>query len=276
MISSSSKIIIIRSKKNQNEYDLTDYWKTHTEKISVTFASDSVTLTGESGFYFPQPANSLNRVGHFMAKLPINISFWTYTFFRSIFNRHYDFLTTYSKAYDAIRKHDSLLRWHPSQDQTNWKELKNTVLNFQSFRAMKKIWPCSRTHILDDASIKSYFYLQLIENKIESLTKALVCEIGPGTGNLTSLFYHHFKSKLFLVDLPRTFFFSFAHLSQSCPTAKIALPHLVEDQNFEPWNYDIIMLTPPTNGTNPRQNNGLGRKHTFNAGNERRNNKILF
>jgi len=233
--------------KKSNELDLTDYWKTHTEKISIAFESDAVTLTGESGFYFPKPANNLNRLRHFMAQLPISISYWVYTFFRSVFNRHYDFLTSYPKAYDFIRKHDPLLRWHPSQNRTCWRELTSTgrsILDFKKYRDMKKNWHSSSTHILDPASIKSYFYLQVIENKIETLTNAFVCEIGSGTGNMASLFYHHFKSKLFLIDLPKTFFFSFAHLSESCPTARIALPHEVARQNFAPENYDIIMLTP--------------------------------
>ncbi len=76
------------------------------------------------------------------------------------------------------------------------------------------------------------------------LKNATVCEIGPGTGNMAQLFYHHFNNKLFLVDLPRTFLFSFAFLAQSCPTAKIALPNEVADKNFNPESYDIIMLTP--------------------------------
>jgi hypothetical protein len=106
----------------------------------------------------------------------------------------------------------------------NWKEIQNSVLDFKTFQGMKKKWPGSKTHILADTTIKSYFYLQLIEDKIPSLKNATVCEIGPGTGNMASLFYHHFNNKLFLVDLPRTFLFSFAFLAQSCPTAKIALP----------------------------------------------------
>ena len=79
---------------------------------------------------------------------------------------------------------------------------------------------------------------------MRDLKNSTVCEIGPGTGNMASLFYHHFNNKLFLVDLPRTFLFSFAFLAQTCPTAKIALPNEVADKNFNPEGYDIIMLTP--------------------------------
>ncbi len=149
---------------------------------------------------------------------------WIFIFFRKLFNRPYEFLTSYPKAYDSVRNHDPILSWNPAHKRVNWKEIQNSVLDFKTFQGMKKKWPGSKTHILTDTTIKSYFYLQLIEDKIPSLKNATVCEIGPGTGNMASLFYHHFNNKLFLVDLPRTFLFSFAFLAQSCPTAKIALP----------------------------------------------------
>jgi len=235
--------------KKSNELDLTDYWKTHTEKISIAFESDAVTLTGESGFYFPKPANNLNRLRHFMAQLPINLSFWNYIFFRKLFNRPYDFLTSYAEAYNRIRKHDPVLRWDPSQNRTNWKELQNKTLNFNTIPGMKKKWPASKTHILSDTTIKSYFYLQLIENEFSNLKNSTVCEIGAGTGNMASLFFHHFNNKIFLIDLPKTLFLSFAYLAQTCPNARIALPNEIEEGGFNSESYDIIMLTPQQTST---------------------------
>ena len=126
----------------------------------------------------------------------------------------------------------------------NWDKLQNAVLDFKTSRDMKKKYPASKTHTLDDTTIKSYFYLQLIENIVSSLKNCTVCEIGPGTGNMASLLYHHFNTKLFLVDLPMTFFFSSAFLMQFCPAAKIALPHETAGINFDPEGYDIIMMTP--------------------------------
>jgi hypothetical protein len=170
--------------------------------------------------------------------MPINLSYWIFIFFRKLFNRHYDFLASYPRAYDLIFRSDPVL------GRKSELQLYNSALDFKTFQGMKKKWPDSKTHILTDATIKSYFYLQLIEDKMPGLKNATVCEIGPGTGNMAQLFYHHFNNKLFLVDLPRTFFFSFTFLAQSYPTARIALPNEVADKNFDPQNYDIIMLTP--------------------------------
>ena len=51
-----------------------------------------------------------------------------------------------------------------------------------------------KPHISSDTTIKSYFYLQLIENKILDLKNTTVCEIGTGTETTASLFYNHFKN----------------------------------------------------------------------------------
>jgi putative sugar O-methyltransferase len=116
---------------------------------------------------------------------------------------------------------------------------------------MKKKWPTSKTQILSDETIKHYFHLQLIEGTMQKLHGSTVCEIGPGTGNLASLFYYHFKTKLFLVDLPKTLLFSYSYLSQTFPDAKILLPNEVESGNFELSEYDIVMLTPDQISTIP-------------------------
>ena len=230
--------------KKQTDLKLTDYWELHLNKIAIEFEKGSITLTGESGFYFPKNANCYTLLRHYTSLLPINLSYWIFIFFRKLLNRPYDFLTSYPKAYDSVRNHDPILRWNPSSKRMNWKNLQNNVLNFKTISGMKKKWPDSKTHILSDATIRSYFYLQLIEDKIRDLKNSTVCEIGPGTGNMTPLFYHHFNNKLFLVDLPRTFLFSFVFLAQTCPTAKIALLNEVADKNFNPEGYDIIMPTP--------------------------------
>ena len=71
-----------------------------------------------------------------------------------------------------------------------------------------------------------------------------MCEIGPGTGNLASLFLNHFNTKLILIDLPKTILFLFPYLSKSFPNAKILLPDEIDAGNYELSKYDIIMMTP--------------------------------
>ena len=118
------------------------------------------------------------------------------------------------------------------------------ILNFRTIKGMKKKWMASKTHLLSEVTIKSYFYLQLLESTMQKLRGATVCEIGPGTGNLASLLLNHFNTKLFLVDLPKTMLFSFSYLSQSVPNAKILLPNEIDANNYDLSGYDIIMMTP--------------------------------
>ncbi len=231
-------------KNNSNNLNLTDYWEDHSNKIIYKADSNAITFSGESGFYFPRPFSIANRLRRLASQLPIELFSLYNIFIRNQFHRHYDFLTTYTRAYENIWKHDPLIRWDESSERINWKELNNPVLNFRTTKEMTRKWPGSKTHILSDNTIKSYFYLQLIESQLPCSEKTTVCEIGPGTGNFTSLFYHHFKSKFFLIDLPKTFFFSFAYLSQAIPSARIALPNQIESDGFNPDDYDIIMLTP--------------------------------
>ncbi len=124
--------------KKSIDLNLTDYWETHSNKIALKFNADSVTLTGEPGFYFPQPSNSYRRLRHFTAQMPINLSYWIFIFFRKLFNRPYEFLTSYPKAYDSVRNHDPILSWNPAHKRVNWKEIQNSVLDFKTFQGMKK------------------------------------------------------------------------------------------------------------------------------------------
>ena len=102
----------------------------------------------------------------------------------------------------------------------------------------------SKTHLLNEATIRSYYFLQILEGTTEKLQGSTVCEIGPGTGIFSSLMLNHFNAKLFLIDLPETLQGSFCYLSQHVPKARILLPNEIEAGNHELSEYDIVMLTP--------------------------------
>jgi len=153
-------------------------------------------------------------------------------------------LSTYSRAYENIWRNAPVTIRSLSSPNLDFNKLDNEILNFRTIKGMKKKWMASKTHILSEETIMPYFYLQLLENKIQNLQGSTVCEIGPGTGNLASLFLNHFNTKLILVDLPKTFLFSFSYLSQFFPNAKILLPNEIDADNYELSKYDIIMMTP--------------------------------
>jgi putative sugar O-methyltransferase len=223
-----------------------DYWKKHSSLISVKFDKNSVLLSGESGFYFPRELNLPNRFRNFFRLSPTRLSNYIFKGYRNLFSKPIDFLRTPQSAYENIWKRDPVTRRNLSSKFLGCNELNNEILNFRTIKGMKRKWVASKTHILSDVIIKSYFYLQLLESTIQELRGggSTVCEIGPGTGNLSSLFFYHFNTKLFLVDLPRTILFSFSYLSQSFPNAKILLPNEIDVANHELSEYDIIMMTP--------------------------------
>jgi hypothetical protein len=44
-------------RKNSTKLNLIDYWKIHSQKISIKFEEKSLRLKGEPGFYYPQKSN---------------------------------------------------------------------------------------------------------------------------------------------------------------------------------------------------------------------------
>ena len=221
-----------------------DYWKKHSSLINIKFDKNSVLLSGESGFYFPRELNLPNRLRHFMRLFPTRLSYYIFMVYHNLFSHSMWCLSTYSRAYENIWKHYPVTRSDLTPQSLDFKKLNNEILNFRTIKGMKKKWMASKTHILSEETIKSYFDLQLLESTIQKLRGSTVCEIGPGTGNLSSLFFYHFNTKLFLIDLPRTMLFSFSYLSQSFPNAKILLPNEIDAGNYGLSEHDIIMMTP--------------------------------
>ena len=221
-----------------------DYWDYHSGLIDIKFYKSFVLLYGESGFYFPQKLNFFNQFKNFMRLFPTRLSYYIFKFYGILFSRPTSCLSTYHIAYENIWE-QSPTTIRPSHSiNLEFKGLDNKVLNFRTIKEMMKVWPESKTHILSEVTIQSYYHLQLMESVLQNLRGITVCEIGSGTGNLASLFFYHFSAKLFLVDLPKTLLFSFSHLSQTIPNAKILLPNEIEAGNCDISKYDIIMMTP--------------------------------
>ena len=117
--------------KKQTDLKLTDYWELHLNKIEIEFEKGSITLAGESGFYFPKNANCYTLLRHYASLLPINLSYW-FIFVRKLLNRPYDFITSYPKDYDLIFRCDPIVR------RKSPLQLQNNALNFKTISGMKK------------------------------------------------------------------------------------------------------------------------------------------
>ena len=234
----------VKGKGNKFDTVLTDYWKHHSNLIDVKFDRNCISLSGEGGFYFEREMNLFNRCRYFAGRIPIKLSYCIFMACRKFFPFPIDFLSTFSDAYENIWREDPVTRRSFSSQNLEFKDLENEILNFKTIKGMKKKWLLSKTHILSDVIIKLYFYLQLMESKIPKLEGSTVCEIGSGSGNLASLFFYHFNTKLFLVDLPQTLLFAFCYLSKSVPNATILLPNEIETGNLNLNEHNIVMMTP--------------------------------
>jgi putative sugar O-methyltransferase len=224
--------------------ELSDYWIYHTDQIDIKFDQNRVHLSGESGFYFPRELTFINRLKSFARLFPTKLSYFIFRTFLLIIPSLRSFLRTRSDAYESVWKLEPKMITSLSAQPLGLPNLKNKELKFRTIKGMKEKWPASRTHILSDETILTYFYLQLMEGGVPNLQGSTVCEIGSGTGNLASLFFYHFKTKLILIDLPQTLLFSYSYLSQLIPSAKILLPNEIEKEGFDLGKYDIIMISP--------------------------------
>jgi putative sugar O-methyltransferase len=233
-----------KKKSDSLNKELSDYWNLHSGKIDIKFDKNRVFLSGESGFYFPRKRNLFNQLRKFMRIFPARLSYGIFLAYRNILPSLKVSHSTHQSAYENVWKRDPELTRGASSQHLDLRDLENKVLNFRTIKGMEDHWPSSKSKILSETTISHYFHLQLLEATIQDLKGLTVCEIGPGTGNLASLFYHHFNTKLVLVDLPRTLLFSYSYLSQVFPNANILLPNKAEKVNFELGEYDIIMLTP--------------------------------
>jgi putative sugar O-methyltransferase len=238
----------IQNSSKSKDLNLTDYWIYHSNKIDIKFNKKMVTLFGDSGFYFPPKRNWINQLRNFARNFPTQISYQIFKAYKNILPSLTIPIYTYPIAYEYIWKHDqygnNLLDKETHSQRLCLQNLENKVLNFRTIKGMNEKRRKPKTLMLCDQTIRSYFNLQILEGSIKNLKSATVCEIGSGTGNLASMLYHHFKTKLFLIDLPKTFFFSFCYLSKNFPDIKILLPNEVENGNLEMDSYDVVMLTP--------------------------------
>ena len=234
----------VQEKNNSRDEELSDYWMYHTGQIDIRFDENTVYLSGESGFYFPRKLTLTSHLRKFARLFPTRLSNCVFAAYRKILPSLNETLNTYQSAYEKIWKRAPEMTRSPSSQHLELQELKNKVLNFRTIEGMKNKWWASKKQVLSEETIRSYFHLQLMEGHIQDLQGSTVCEIGPGTGNLASLFYYHFNTKLFLVDLPKTFVFSFSYLSEVFPDLKILLPNEVESGNFDLSKFDVVMMTP--------------------------------
>ena len=234
----------IHEKSDSMDKILSDYWVYHTGQIDIKFDQDTVHLTGKSGFYFPRELTLINQLRSFMRLFPTRLSYFIFRAYLHILPSLQGFLRTYADSYESVWKLEPEMIPSPTAQPLGLTNLNNKELNFRTIKGMKEKWPASRTHILSDETIRAYFYLQLMEGGGPDLQGSTVCEIGSGTGNLASLFFYHFKTKLILIDLPKTLLFSFSKLSQLFPDAKILLPNEIKKEGCDLSKYDIIMISP--------------------------------
>ncbi|MBD1138065.1 putative sugar O-methyltransferase [Pelagibacterales bacterium SAG-MED41] len=211
--------------KNQNKISKTDYWEFFSKKFKYTIKGKILKIEGDSGFYYSEK-NIFLSIKRIIKKIfdffnPNKIRFLSYkkAFNKALLNKNVSKKKMFFNIEDCVAK---------------------------NFKEIKKIYPF-RNFYLDEHVIRSYYYLNIINNYCKISNINSVMEIGPGSCNLIALLKKHFNIKNFiLIDLPETLSSTIPIIDYLFPKSNILFPH--ENSNKIDKSiikkYDFIFLTP--------------------------------
>ncbi len=209
--------------KNQTNISKTDYWDFYSKKFNYSLKGNILEVKGESGFYFSD--------NNFLINIKKSIKKF-YDFFDFTKPRYLSYKEAFKKSIKKNLDYSRII--HPEK------------CFIQNFGEIKKKYPFKNLTI-DEHTIRSYYYINLINNYLNLSNLNSILEIGPGSCNLTSLLKAHFNIKNFiLIDLPETLTSTIPIINNLFPDSKILFPH----ENFDKIDqsliekYDFIFLTP--------------------------------
>ena len=233
------------------------YWIHHAEEIRVDLdvPSDSllasVTVTGDSGFYFPKPpptvgSKAIVAFRGLLSRLKRASKIWVSVSLRN--GPDYPISVSYTKAFDSCQmSNKSFTNMGP--DIVTFPNSADAVIKEFGFWSGRE----SNDHILI-----AYYFLKILD--IFSALPKEGCsylEIGAGNGNLASLVMHYFPSvKIIIVDLPETLQLSICYLGSMYPDRCFALPNEVEERGI--GSADCTFLSPEQVHLIPDSSVGLG------------------
>ena len=214
------------------------YWKHNAKLIQATSSSENssgavtVEVSGESGFYItPSSKTRIPKITSSLARsvregrMGRQVTAWS-TYPRPV-------MTSYENAYDFVM---NSVGGHP--------RLPGAIpfpLTSKNVRQCFNGWSGREGtgHVLI-----AYYLLSLIMKQVPLTVRPLrILEIGPGSGNLASLFLHYFPgTRITLVDLPETLQLSFLYLRSLFPHLDFVLPNEVTAERL--MTADVVFLTP--------------------------------
>lgn len=210
-------------KHNENK---SKYWANQVDNIKIHFRDPSeILLSGKSGVYLPKNKKIINLIKYFIISM-------------------YNLIFDYKNSYFNYQKTFNNLKF---SNKNFFQKIQSQKVkdNFQNINQIKENFFTNK--IVNEKIIHSYYFLNVLNTKIDFNTKKNICEIGPGNGNLISIIKKNFKNNKFLIiDLNETLLVSSIYLSSLFPDKKFILPNEIGNKinaNLIDEN-DFILLAP--------------------------------
>lgn len=218
-------------------YAKTEYWKEHSDLITVEISGNTVTVGGASGYAIPSLKNK--KTVYVMQKIKKAIK----KAIKKVLQRYMNNLLDYFEAFDAVMSHDPIAGIHPKNKyRLDFMELTKNPLVIPRIKEMQEQFFAKDRYCLNPLMVNTYYLWNILCGKVDVKKIQSVLEIGAGSGNFSALLMYYLKPTITIVDLPETLCLSIPFLADLFPDANILMPHEVESAQSQ--KYDFIFLTP--------------------------------
>jgi putative sugar O-methyltransferase len=217
-------------------YTKSEYWQYHSDQIKISISGNTITASGESGFYVPSSLKS--KISKFISN-----PFSLIPFLKRKFEISEIKLLNYFLAFEKVMNSDPISDPDLSPHRINFYKLKKNKKVISSIKDMQKKYFAKNKFPLSNHMVEVYYYYNLLCSYIDLDKTKTILDIGPGNGNLISLLSSEINnSKIIAIDLPETLSSSILFISNLFPKAKLLMPHEAKSKNFN--LYDFVFLTP--------------------------------
>jgi putative sugar O-methyltransferase len=235
----NSDLFAVRSQVAKSEY-----WKYHSGQLRANVAGDTVEVSGESGFYVPQPTSVLTRATRKILrgiKEPAKVAGWAGRGLGSIVA--VPRLMAHHKAFDAVMAHAEVSMPILSRFAVNHRKLAALPGVFATAASVNRHYKSWSGYEASANIYSHYYYQNVLRGFVGGDRIATVLEIGAGNGNFPSILYHDWAPiRMILIDLPETLAVSIPFLSSVFPKARILMPNEIRADGL-PEDFDFAFLT---------------------------------
>jgi putative sugar O-methyltransferase len=221
-----------------------EYWKYHGGQLRTDVTRGTVEVSGESGFYVPQPTSVVSRATRKILRGmqdPAKVASWVSHVLTSTFGAPR--LLSYEKAFDAVMAHADVSLPILSRFAVDHRKLAGLPGVFTTAASVNRHYKSWSGYEASANIYNHYYYQNILRGFAGGDRIATVLEIGAGNGNFPSILYHDWAPiRTILIDLPETLAVSIPFLSSVFPDARIVMPNEIRAGGL-PEDFDFAFLT---------------------------------